>query len=152
MRRIVLLLVLALSLSSCVKHSGEAWAGASWVVKNPAEADGFFDGLKVKLATEGFALSEPMVGFLATAGITPNGRGQVYWFKGSYQGSPVFYIKLVQDGPHRECIHLMYYWDLVAYSNLNKEMEGKMHSLNASLTDWVKMKGDLVYLPPGVER
>jgi hypothetical protein len=123
-----------------------AWSD-DWYMKDPVQADTFFEGLKSKLASEGFVLSEPATSFVASGGQQPTGNDQVYWFKGSYQGSPQFQIKLVRSGPHLEGFHLMYEWEIMAYSSPNKEMEERTHSLHESLRDWVK-KGGIANLPP----
>jgi hypothetical protein len=95
-----------------------------------------------------FSPSEPARGFIAAAGLQPSGNDQIYWFKGSYRGSPPFYVKLIRDGPHLEGFHLSYYWEVVAYTSPEKEMGEKTLSLHKTLIAWAK-DDKTVYVPPG---
>jgi hypothetical protein len=140
--------LVALAVSGCAKHLAEAGGLFDGVVTNSAQADGFFDALKAQLASEGFSPSEPAMGFIAAAGLQPSGNDQIYWFKGSYRGSPPFYVKLIRDGPHLEGFHLSYYWEVVAYTSPEKEMGEKTLSLHKTLIAWAK-DDKTVYVPPG---
>jgi hypothetical protein len=139
MRSILALALLALTLTGCNHSHGEAYAwGDDWVVKDPASAGAFFDGLKNKLASEGFVLS----------GTQPSEGGQFYGFQGSYRGSPIFRITLWRSGPHHETFHLTYTWEITTLSPTNEDMQATTHSLHESLREWVE-KGGMAYLPPG---
>ena len=149
MRVCLCILFLALALSGCRQSYGELYAwGDDWYVKDPSQAEAFFGTLKTKLAAEGFAESAPATGFVAdNGGMMPAEGDRVYWFQGSFQGSPNFQIKLLRSGPHLETFHIMYLWDFLAYSSPNREMEVRTHGLHETLKEWVK-NGGVANLPP----
>lgn len=140
---LISIVFLTLSLVGCVKYEGGGGGMVSGYVKNPDQADVFFNELKAKLSSAGFTPCPPPDGVI-------NSGDKMTWFRGRYEGSPAFYLSVIRDGSDKvKTFHMQYQWNIATYSSHRDEMHEKALALNQALINWIKNDTEATYVGGG---